>query len=141
MTTLRGTRRFMAVIGLVGTPTNEHFPRILTAPEPGVRIRPEWLLPVRGDDGGRMVPVGTIYDVVVLGRELIALGYLKDETETDRVRIKALADGELFMELDVDRAQWTEDLDYVTFTSWRVSAVTLGTNPTWDLPRVHVWEG
>lgn len=139
MTSLR-TRRFMGVIGYTDTPTNEAFPRILCAPGPHRRILPDHLVPVLERTGEKTTSVGTIYDVVVLGKELVALGYLTANTSADDIRIEALHRGELFMELDIDQAHFQEDTDGLRFHGWRVRAVTLGTSPCWTLPALHIWE-
>lgn len=139
-TTARGTRRFIAVIGFVETPTNEVYPRILHRPQPGREIRPDGLMPVLDVVGGRRQSVGTMYDVVVLGNQLIALGYLKVETPEDEIRVDALRDAQLWMELDIDNARTQEEQFGLEMYGWRVRAVTLGTAPTWILPPVHIWE-
>jgi hypothetical protein len=140
MTSTRTTRRFIAVIGFVDTPTNEPYPRILMRPQAGHAIRPDSLLPVREITGNTAKNVGTIYDVVILGNQLIALGYLGMESAGDEVRINDLKDGQIHMELDVDSGRVREEQFGVEFYGWCVRAVTLGTAPTWILPPVHVWE-
>lgn len=140
MTSQRTTRRFIAVIGFVETPTNEPYPRILCQPQPGHVIRPDWLMPVSHIVGGKRKHVGTIYDVVILGTQLIGLGYLGVESSEDEIRIDALRAGQLWMELDVDRVDLREEESGLEMRGWRVRGVHLGTAPTWDLPPVHVWE-
>ena len=140
-TSARGTRRFIACLGFIETPTNEAYPRILHRPQTGCAIRPDGLMPVRHHIDGRAQNVGTIYDVVILGSQLIGLGYLKDESLEDRHRIADLRDAQLWMELDVDCARMQEEQFGLEMYGWRVRAVTLGTAPTWILPPVHIWEG
>lgn len=136
----RGTRRFIACVGFIETPTNEAYPRILRQPQPDYTIRPLELMPVLQVTGNRTQSVGTIYDVVILGLQLVALGYLKAESAEDEIRIKALKDGQLWMELDTDRARLQEEQFGLEMYGWRVRAVHLGTSPAWILPPVHVWE-
>jgi hypothetical protein len=140
MTSQRTTRRFIAVIGFVETLTNETYPRILRQPQPGAVIRPDRLMPVSHIVGDRRKHVGTIYDVVILGTQLIALGYLGAESSEDEVRIEALCSGQLSMELDIDCIRTHEEQFGLELYGWRVSGVHLGTAPTWVLPPVHVWE-
>lgn len=140
MTSQRTTRRFIAVIGFVETLTNEPYPRILRQPRPGRAIRPEGLMPVSHIVGDKRKHVGTIYDVVVLGTQLIALGYLGAESSEDEIRIDALRAGQLWMELDVDGGSLLEEEFGLEMYGWRVRGVHLGTAPAWTLPPVHVWE-
>lgn len=140
MISTRIARRFIAVIGFVNTPTNEFYPRTLCTPQSGHAIRPDSLMPVLERSGDHTKSVGTIYDVVVLGNQLIALGYLKVESAADEIRLEALQSGTLAMELDVDASNTREEQFGLEMYGWRVRAVTLGTAPTWILPPVHVWE-
>lgn len=140
MTSQRTTRRFIAVIGFVETLTNEAYPRILRQPQPGHAIRPDGLMPILHIVGERRKHVGTMYDVVILGTQLIALGYLGVESAEDEIRVEALERGQLFMELDIDSEDIREEQYGLVMHGWRVRAVHLGTAPTWTLPSVHVWE-
>lgn len=140
MTKQRTARRFIAVIGFVETPTNDRYPRLLRKPQPGASIRPDTLIPVLQVVEGRRMNVGTIYDVVILGNQLIALGYLGVETAGDEVRVESIRSGELFMELDVTSARIEEGTFGAELYGWRVQAVHLGTSPAWVLPSVHIWE-
>lgn len=133
-------RRFVACLGYVDRPTNEDFPRRLARPGTGATINPVELLPVRQIINGGVKFVGTIYDVFLMGDMIQGIGFLAYETEADRVRVRAIADGDLFLELDVKGIVTTEPTENV-WSPWRVVSVTLGMSPVWDSLPVHVWEG
>lgn len=136
----RSTRRFIACLGFIETPTNEPYPRTLKQQKIMHRMMPAELVPVLERHGGRVRSVGTIYDVLAMGSMILGLGYLTADTQEDRIRITSLSQGAVFMELDIDgRAR--EEQWGMEFYGWRVRAVTLGTSPCWILPPVHIWEG
>ena len=142
--TARTTRRFVACLGFTNTPTNERFPRTrMHANSTNDSVRPTELIPVLERSQGGLGPVrsvGTIYDAFVMGTMILGIGYLVADTHEDAIRIEALTDGSLALELDID-GRMREHHYGVEYYGWKVRAVTIGTNPCWILPPVHVWKG
>lgn len=132
----RATRRFIACLGFVNTPTNEAYPRTLVYPSSGAEtIRPYGLIPVL-DLNLPGQNVGTIFDAFVMGNMILGVGYLAADSPLDQARIAAVRRGELVPELDVS-GRMSENEFGMEFYGWRVRAVTLGSNPTWIIPPVH----
>jgi hypothetical protein len=134
------TIRFTAPIALLDTWT--HDGRMLRAPADGTVRHHAFPLPVRGGYDELASYGGTIDALEIRDGILTASGTLTDPDIAD-----ALAQGAVWMELDVDDIPDSALIHYgntgngspgLEFTSWRVTAVTLGTSPCWNLGSAQI---
>lgn len=146
---------FAAVVAFTGKATKDG--RILFTPEGfacPVRKLPLpvlWTPPNRNGAPRQTIPVGRIEQAYVIDHRLITFGHLDDTEEIRESVVPVLQDGSRFLEIDIvsDSVDYsftpetaeqepTGQQEHTIFRKWKLSAAWIGSDPSWDLPRVQV---
>lgn len=137
---------FIAIVGFTGTETRDG--RVLVAPE-GEILHAPYPLPVYETVRGKHETIGTVDQIAVCDRRIIAFGHI-DIGALSYDQLDSLKKGYCHFGLDMDHVVFQKiskrDLDYFgtskRLLEWRVAALHFGAayETAWELPPVVVEE-